>query len=39
MRRYEDIYYFAAGPHPRRLCLRGLTPLGIAISDFPLSQR
>jgi hypothetical protein len=26
-----------AGPHPRDLCLRGFTPLGIVSIDFPLS--
>src|SRR5439155_283009 len=28
--------YFALGPHPQRLCLRGSSPLGLACHDFPL---
>jgi len=30
------ITYFAPGPHPRRLCLRGFTPLGFASIGCPL---
>src|SRR5207249_616504 len=31
--------YFALGPHPQRLCLRGSSPLGLACHDYPFSQQ